>query len=207
LAPAGVPAPGARSGRRGRGTALAALAGVLLLGIVALVLLGGGGGSDKGDRTAGPSISRSRSDSTPTPTASPKPKPTSTPAAQETPAPAAPEPRGNDPRQLQLQAFDLNKAGKPQEALPFAKEAVRLCEGSTDVNPCGYALFEYGKALRLTGEPRQAVTVLQERLRRFPDDQRSTVEAELAEAQAAAGGKPGTGAKKDKSGNGDGEGE
>jgi serine/threonine protein kinase len=208
LASNGVPAPGARSGGPGRGTALAALAGVLLLAILALVLLGGGGGSDKGDRTAG-SPSNSKSYSTPTPTA--KAKPTSTPAALQTPAPApvpaGSEPPGNDPRQLQSQAFDLNKAGKPGEALPFAKKAVRLCEGSTDVDPCGYALFEYAKALRLTGNPQEAVTVLQERLRRFPDNQRSTVEAELAEAQAAAGGKPGRGDKKDKSGKGDGEGE
>jgi len=204
-----VPAPAARSGGPGRGTALAALAGVLLLGILALVLLGGGGGSDKGDRTASKSKSDSTPTPTPTPTASAEPEPTSTPAALQTPAPApaGSEPPGNDPRQLQLQAFNLNKAGKPQEALPFAKKAVRLCGDSTDVSPCGFALFEYGRALRLTGDPQEAVTVLQERLRRFPDDQRSTVEAELAEAQAAAGGKPGRGGKKDKPGKGDGEGD
>ena len=199
-----VSAPGARSGGPGRGAALAALAGVLLLGILAVVLLGGGGGSDNGGRTAG-RPSKSQSDSTPTPTASPKP--TSTPGAQETPAPATAEPPGNDPRALQLQAFNLNKAGKPQEALPFAKKAVRLCGGQGDVDPCGYALFEYGKALRLTGNPEEAVTVLQQRLDRFPDDQRSTVEAELARAQEAAGGKPAKGDKKDKSGEGDGEGD
>ena len=64
-----------------------------------------------------------------------------------------------------------------------AQRAVQLCQGSTQVNPCAYALFEYARSLRLTGDAQQAVSVLEERLQRFPDDQRSTVQAELRRAR------------------------
>ena len=56
------------------------------------------------------------------------------------------------------------------------------------MSPCGYALYEYGKALRLTGNPQEAVPLLEQRLQRFPKDQRKTVEKELREARKAAGG-------------------
>ena len=62
------------------------------------------------------------------------------------------------------------------------------CEGSTEVSPCAYALFEYARALRGTGNPQAAVEALEERLQRFPDDQRAAVEQELDEARAEAGG-------------------
>jgi hypothetical protein len=64
---------------------------------------------------------------------------------------------------------------------------VRLCQGSTEVSPCAYALFEYARALRGTRDPAAAVQVLEERLQRFPDDQRATVEKELEAARAEAG--------------------
>jgi hypothetical protein len=40
----------------------------------------------------------------------------------------------------------------------------------------------------MTGNPQQAVAVLEERLQRFPDDQRAAVRAELRRARRAAGG-------------------
>jgi hypothetical protein len=55
------------------------------------------------------------------------------------------------------------------------------------VSPCGYALFELAKAQRGTGDPAAAVKTLEERLRRYPSDQRSAVEAELKRARADAG--------------------
>jgi len=79
--------------------------------------------------------------------------------------------------------FDM---GRYEEALPVAQRAVELCQGSTQVNPCAYALFEYARALRKTGNPQQAVSVLEERLQRFPDDQRPTVMAELRRAKRDA---------------------
>jgi TolA-binding protein len=56
------------------------------------------------------------------------------------------------------------------------------------VAPCGYALFELAKAQRGTGDPEAAIKTLEERLQRYPDDQRAAVEAELRRARADAGG-------------------
>ncbi len=89
-----------------------------------------------------------------------------------------------------MQAYNLNQAGKPEEALPVAQKAVRLgCKGNAGVSPCGYALFELAKAQRGTGDAEAAVKTLEERLQRYPDDQRAAVEAELKRARADAGDK------------------
>ena len=69
----------------------------------------------------------------------------------------------------------------------MAARAVTRCKGSDAVNPCAYALFEYARALRLTGDPGQAIAVLEERKQRFPRDQAAAVERELALARRAAG--------------------
>ena len=94
---------------------------------------------------------------------------------------------GNDPTALQLRAFELNNGGDARQALTFARKAVRLCEGSTAVDPCAYALFEYARALRLTGDPQGAIAALEERQQRFPDNQPGAVAQELARARADAG--------------------
>ena len=102
--------------------------------------------------------------------------------------PSGSEPAGNNPAQLQLQAYNLNRAGKSEEALPVAQKAVRLgCKGNAAVSPCGYALFELAKAQRGTGDAEAAIKTLEERLQRYPDDQRAAVEAELKRARADAG--------------------
>jgi tetratricopeptide (TPR) repeat protein len=168
--------------------ALAALAAVALLAVAAVVLLSGGGGGDD-----------NRAQTTPTATASPRPERTAKPEASATPTPtptptasAAPtqEPSssapGNDPVALQRRAFELNNAGQPAQALPYAQKAVELCKGSDKVSPCAYALFEYAKALRLTGNPQAAIDVLHERQQRFPQDQPKAVEKELKAAEKAA---------------------
>jgi serine/threonine protein kinase len=188
----GPPPRAARSGGPGRAAALAALIGVLAAGIVALILLTGDGGQE--GRSSADRGSESRSTPTATPTAESTASATATTAPAETPAPAgetpAPtnaEPASNNTTTLQLTAYRLNQAGRPQEALPYAKKAVDLCGESTNVNPCGYALFEYGKALRLTGKPQEAIPLLELRLQRFPEDQRKVVEKELRAARKAAG--------------------
>ena len=89
---------------------------------------------------------------------------------------------------MQLQAFNLNKAGKPEEALPVAQKAVRLgCRGNAGVSPCGYSLFELARAQRGTGDPQSAIKTLEERQRRYPDDQKSAVDAEMQRARQDAG--------------------
>ncbi len=54
------------------------------------------------------------------------------------------------------------------------------------MSPCAYALFEYAKALRLTGNPQAAIDVLHERQQRFPQDQPKAVDKELKAAEKAA---------------------
>jgi eukaryotic-like serine/threonine-protein kinase len=178
---------------------LAAVAGVVL----AFVLLSGDGDGDKGNQTAKKTATpEATKTATATPeatkTATPTPSPTATPTATATktatptPTPERPsgnEPAGNNPAQLQLQAFNLNRAGKSAQALPVAQKAVRLgCKGNASVSPCGYALFELAKAQRGTGDAQGAVKTLEQRLQRYPDDQRAAVEAELKKARAAAKG-------------------
>jgi eukaryotic-like serine/threonine-protein kinase len=196
-----------RPGRSGPG------AGVLIGGLVALaavviafiLLTGDGNGNgDKGGQTAAkktatPAAKKTASPSptaektsTPTPTRTATPTATATATATPTPTaqqPAGNEPSGTNPAQLQLQAYNLNRAGKPAQALPVAQKAVRLgCKGNAPVSPCGYALFELAKAQRGTGDAQGAVKTLEQRLQRYPDDQRAAVEAELKKARAAAKG-------------------
>src|SRR4051794_18383149 len=117
---------------------------------------------------------------------------TAQPTASATKAPSSggggKEPAGNDPGQLQLQAFNLNNQGQAGRALPYARKAVALgCKGSAPVNPCGYALYELARAQRQTGDPQGAIKTLQERIKRYPSDQRAAVDAEMRKAKAAAG--------------------
>jgi hypothetical protein len=191
--------------RRGWGAgALVAIAALLLVVAGAVALVTGGGGEDPSDRPTAQSTPEATRTATPDATRTPEPTPTEAPATA-TPTPtASPEPTetpeaeappegeggrgvGNDPAALQLRAFELNNAGDHKGALKFAEKAVKLCEGSTAVSPCAYALYEYARALRLTGNPAAAIAVLEERMRRFPDNQPGTVRQELERAREAAG--------------------
>jgi len=205
--PPASPPPDAAGGRRRGPVLLAALVAlVALCGGAAALLLGGGGGDGgspqrdrarvEATRTAKPERSRTpeptaeatrtaEPTSTPTPTPTSSPEPTATPTPTE--APASGGARGSDPTALQLRAYALNNAGDGRGALPFARKAVRLCEGSDAVSPCAYALYEYARALRLSGDPQGAIAALEERRQRFPDNQPDAVEQELARARAAAG--------------------
>ena len=87
-----------------------------------------------------------------------------------------------------MQAFNLNNAGKSDEALPLAQEAVEKgCKGNAGVSPCGYALYDLGRAQLGTGDAAGAVKSLETRLSRYPDDQRAKVEALLDKAKQQAG--------------------
>ncbi|MGZ8649031.1 MAG: tetratricopeptide repeat protein, partial [Solirubrobacteraceae bacterium] len=141
---------------------------------------------DRGSESRSTPTATPKAESTASATATAAPAETPAPAG-ETPAPTNSEPASNNTTTLQLTAYRLNQAGRPQEALPYAKNAVDLCGESTKVSPCGYALFEYGKALRLTGKPQEAIPLLELRLQRFPEDQRKVVEKELRAARKAAG--------------------
>jgi hypothetical protein len=60
-----------------------------------------------------------------------------------------------------------------------------LHPASTACLTYAYALFDLGRALRLSGHPAAAVRLLQARLQ--IDDQRTVVALELARAEAAGG--------------------
>ena len=194
-----VPAATAGS-RRGFGAgALVALAALLLVVAGAAALMTGGD-----DPTPDPST---RAERTPAATATATATATAEPTAEATPpaTPAATEepaeqPSGNSgsgsgeqpavtgasPAALQVQAFNLNNSGRSEEALPVAQKAVELCRGSSAVSPCAYALYEYAKALRITGDPAGAIAALEERQQRFPADQPEAIERELKRARKAA---------------------
>jgi predicted Ser/Thr protein kinase len=198
---------GAPPARRGWGAgALVAIAALLLVVAGAVAVLTSGGGEEPGERPTAqttPDATRT-SDATRTPEATPTEAPaTATPTATASPEPtqeATPPPDeeqpqgggkggglGKDPAALQLRAFELNNAGDHKQALKFAEKAVKLCEGSTAVSPCAYALYEYARALRLTGNPAGAIAALEERMQRFPDNQPGTIRQELERAREAAG--------------------
>jgi tetratricopeptide (TPR) repeat protein len=175
------------------------LGALLVAAVVAIALLSGGGDSgDKpaADSTATPAPAKKKptqaATATATATATAQQTATAQPTAGATKAPSSggggKEPAGNDPGQLQLQAFNLNNQGQPGRALPYARKAVTLgCKGSAPVNPCGYALYELARAQRQTGDPQGAIKTLEERIKRYPSDQRAAIDAEMRKAKAAAG--------------------
>jgi serine/threonine protein kinase len=194
-------APAAPPRRRWGARALVALAALLLVVAGAVALIGGGDDPQPERRarqepkaTATPDRTSTPDQATPTATPSPSAEPTQEPAQETTPEPETKPKKpkkgksggSGDARQLQLQAYSLNNAGQPEQALPLAQKAVDLCKGSNDVT-CAYALYEYARALRMTGDPEGAIAALEERKRRFPDNQPGAVEKELQRAREAAG--------------------
>jgi tetratricopeptide (TPR) repeat protein len=79
----------------------------------------------------------------------------------------------------------LIQQGRYAEAIPVLRRAAAsFPSGTTDIN-YAYALFNLGHALRMSGQPEEAIPILERRLR-IPD-QTETVQAELTAARAAAG--------------------
>jgi hypothetical protein len=96
--------------------------------------------------------------------------------------------------ELEAQGHNLLEAGRYGDAVPVLKRAV-LATGET-LGAClepanttcltyAYALYDLGRAERLSGEPQAAVPILERRLR--IDNQRSTVGAELQLARQGIG--------------------
>jgi serine/threonine-protein kinase len=198
--PPGRPARPAAAGAPRRGFplgAVIAVAALLLLAAAAVALMSGGDdpGTQENAREEPTATATAERTATPEETATEEPteeptaEPTATPEATATPEQQEEQPApSGDAGELQLQAYQLNQAGRHEEALPVAQQAVELCEGSTEISPCAYALFEYARALRLTGDPQSAIAVLEERKQRFPGDQPQAVNEELKLARKAAKG-------------------
>src|SRR5205085_4894135 len=166
-----APSPTKRGGgSRGR-LAAAAIVAALTAGVAAALLLAGGSGHHK----------RAAKVKTHVRTVTSKPKP----------PPAAPLTGAALGSQLNDQGYALIQEGRYSEAIPILRRAVSAFpDGTTDVN-YAYALFNLGHALRLAGDPKAAIPILEHRLRIA--DQTGVVAQELASAQPPAGVAPATG--------------
>jgi serine/threonine-protein kinase len=171
----------------------ALIAGLLAGGVIAAVIGGGGGSSEKGGTT------RAKRPSTAQRTAAAAPAAQTQAPAQSQPGQAATQ--ASSPAALQAQGHALIGQGDYGQAIATLGKATQNCP-VTQTDPCAYALFDLGHALRLAGRPQDAIPVLQQRLQN--PNQRGIVQAELERAQQDAGqspgkaGKPGKGPKKDK---------
>jgi serine/threonine-protein kinase len=162
------PAPPTSTGggwTRGRMAALGALAAVAGL-VIAIAALGSGGDDES------PQVS------TKTNTVTAKTKPATT-----TPEPVSGSALGS---QLNDQGFALLQQGDVSGAIPLLQQAVNAFpDGSTDI-AYAYALYNLAHALRLAGQPQDAIPLLEQRLQ-VSSNQRGVVEQELALAQEEAG--------------------
>jgi serine/threonine-protein kinase len=194
-APPAAPAAAAPARkRRSWGPVLvAALIVGLLAGGVIAALIGGGGGTDKGATT--------QAKRTPTTKKQPQPAAAAAPqTATQAPATAAPAATGASASALQQQGHALVSQGSYDQGIAKLNQAVKDCP-VTRTDPCAYALFDLGHALRLAGRPDEAIPVLEQRLQN--PNQQGIVQAELDKARQEAGqgasqAKPGKGAKKAK---------
>jgi serine/threonine-protein kinase len=163
--------------RRGWLIGLAAVVFALAAGIAALA--GGGGGND--GRPAATHTTRHKAAAKHK--AKPNPKPAA--AAPQTQTQTQAPPAKTDKSALAAQGHQLIAQGDYNGAITVLRQAVQGCPVST-TDPCAYALFDLGHALRLAGRPSEAIPILQQRLQN--PDQRDVVERELALAEAAANG-------------------
>jgi serine/threonine-protein kinase len=193
--PAAAAEPVRSSTRSNLARPLAVAALILGLGVVLAALLAGGGG-DK------PSPTRHRT----TATARTTPKARSTPKPAPTTAATAPAPADSlaAKRAGQARGHALIDQGNYSQAVDVLRGVVQNCDVKI-TDPCAFAWYDLGHALRLAGDPAAAIPVLQTRLQN--PDQRDTVQRELALAMQQAGAapapqpkhapKPGHGKKKD----------
>jgi tetratricopeptide (TPR) repeat protein len=115
-------------------------------------------------------------------------EPAPAPAPEEEPAPQEQQTGSGDAAtgaQLNEQGFALMQQGDYAGAVPILQEAVASWpEDSQDIN-YAYALFNLGKSLNRSGNPEEAIPILEKRLQW--NDQRETVQAELDLAKRNAG--------------------
>jgi eukaryotic-like serine/threonine-protein kinase len=166
-------APFAPRRRRGRLVALAAAVFALAAGIAAIA----GGGDDQAPVAAHTTTHK--------PAAKHKAKTHRKPPAATQPQTQTQPPQTTDKSALAAQGHQLIAQGNYAGAIAVLQQAVQGCPVST-TDPCAYALFDLGHALRLAGRPSEAIPILQQRLQN--PDQRGAVQQELALAEAAANG-------------------
>jgi serine/threonine-protein kinase len=159
----------------------AAVAGLIILVAAAVVALGGGGDHQSG---AGDRVARGSDGS------GHRPERKAAKRRVESPQPAG-SPVAVDPERgaaLNEEGFTMLQGGDYAAAVPVLEEAVASFPPGTQDLDYAYALFNLGEALRLTGRPREAIPILERRLR-IPD-QESEVRRALDAAYAEAGKSP-----------------
>ncbi|HWM11789.1 MAG TPA: tetratricopeptide repeat protein, partial [Solirubrobacteraceae bacterium] len=196
------PRPPVRAGGGdGRGSGpwlLAGLAALIVLAVAGFVLLSGGdnGSSPRAERepTATATATAERT-AEPTAEATPETTPDPTPEATEEPEPtptATEEPSGEPDldraADLQVQGFNARQAGDYDQALALSQQALEACGNTTQLSPCGYALFEVGTALNALGRPDEAIPYLEQRIEQYGDNGSGEVKRELRAARKAAKG-------------------
>jgi serine/threonine-protein kinase len=183
LAPAVPPPPPrrppvSRSSGRPRWLVPALLAGCVLA-VVAVVLASDGDGG--GSLNQPPWVTKKAQAGASKSEHSKPPASSNSPSSTATPAPAS-----ADGAQLNQEGYSLIQQGRYAEAIPILRRAVdSFPAGTSDLN-YAYALFNLGHALRLNGQPEEAIPILEQRLQ-IPN-QTATVQAELDAARAAVGG-------------------
>jgi len=179
---------------------------------------GGGDGGEGSTASGGGTAERQRErrdEATPTPTPTPEataereataePEGTATPEATATPTPeatgtpapeatATPGDDGGEPdiaraSRLNLQGDARIDAGDYAGAVEPLRGAVAACGDSRVLDPCGYAVFNLGQALNRSGNPEEAIPLLEQRLEGgYPAFRVADVRAELRRARRAADG-------------------
>jgi eukaryotic-like serine/threonine-protein kinase len=186
-----APSPGRR---RFSGVAIVAVVVTLLLGGAAVAAFMSGGDGGSGGSTTPRRQASAASTTAKKTKAKTKPKPAakapaqtapSTTQEQQTQTGATPTaPASGSPSELQAQGHTLLGQGNYDGAITALSAAVKDCP-VTQTDPCAYAYYDLGHALRLAGRPAEAIPVLQARLQN--PNQRGAVESELQQAQKDAG--------------------
>jgi hypothetical protein len=144
---------------------LGALAGLILLAVIAVVLFTGGGddgnsANDQPAATATPAKKKPKS----TPTAEATATATATATPSPSPAAASGAPDLAKASSLQLQGFQANNSGDYARGADLSRQALDACGDTKQLDPCGYAAYELGKALNRSGQPDAAIPYLEQRL-------------------------------------------
>jgi hypothetical protein len=156
---------------------VALLTGAAVLAVATVILIGGGGG-DGGSEFAARSDKQGAT--------AEKPADKGAPDAGTAPAASESELAGAAlGTALNDQGYALIQEGEYERAISILRRAVDAFPAGTSDLSYAYALFNLGHALRLAGQPQEAIPILEQRLQ-IPN-QTGVVRRELELARAAAG--------------------
>jgi eukaryotic-like serine/threonine-protein kinase len=184
-----IPTPAAPRRRWPGLAALAALA--VVAGSAIAIATGAGKGDDDGGSTATSRAAAAPETQARTHAAKPKPKgakpkPKAQPPATTTQQTTPPS-GSSDPVALNNEGFALIQQGRPTAAVPSLQRSVDAfrAQRRTSQIAYAYALYNLGNALRLSGNPADAIPYLEERLR-ISTYKRGVVKHELETARRLA---------------------